>query len=172
MIPLLVLIVVTLASYTALPVTSGRTALARGRLQVAAAHGMAATFLFASVGHFVEPMLSGLEAIVPPIVPFPALVVAASGIFEVVLAAGLLWARSRRWAAIIAIVYLIAIFPANVLAATTVDHPAAPDTPLVLRTVIQLVFLAASALIAIRIGGEKQVVRRSAEQPLATRGAE
>ncbi|MFC0681204.1 hypothetical protein ACFFGH_25525 [Lysobacter korlensis] len=168
MLPLIVLISVTLASYLASAVFSRRSVDPGTRFARATAYGLAAMFLFASVGHFAEPLRSGLEAIVPPFVPFPALVVAASGVFEIALAGALLWARSRRWAAIVAFLYLIAVFPANVLAATTVDHPAAPDTPLVLRTVIQLVFLAASGFVALRTSGKVRLGRRSAERQLAT----
>ena len=51
------------------------------------------------------------------------------------------------------VAYLIAVFPANVLAATTVDHPDAPSTPLLLRGLIQVVFIASAVLIARRAGG-------------------
>ncbi len=146
MVPFIVLIAVAGISFFARP-ARWRAEPLRRRLASAVAHGMAAMFLIASSGHFVEPLRSGLEATVPPQVPFPAFVVAASGIFEIMLAAALVWSRTRPAAAVVAFAYLIAVFPANVLAATTVDHPAAPDTPLLLRTVIQLVFLSASAVI-------------------------
>jgi len=148
MVPFIVLAITTIASLLIQAARS--THPARKSLPGALAHGMAAMFLTASAGHFIEPLRSGLEAIVPPALPFPAFVVAASGIFEIALAAAILWNRTRRPAAVVAILYLIAIFPANVLAANGVDHPAAPDTPIVLRTIIQLVFLAASAYIALR----------------------
>lgn len=146
MVPFIALLAVTGVSFFARPArfraeTPGR------RLASAVAHGMAAMFLVASSGHFVEPLRSGLEATVPPQVPFPGVVIAASGVFEIVLAAALVWTRTRPVAAVVTFAYLIAVFPANVLAATTVDHPAAPDTPLLARTAIQVVFLGASAFI-------------------------
>ena len=42
------------------------------------AHGMAAMFLIAASGHFIEPLRSGLIATVPPIIPLPDLVVSAA----------------------------------------------------------------------------------------------
>jgi uncharacterized membrane protein len=146
MVPFIVLIVVTGVSFFARS-SQFRAEAIRRRLASALAHGMAAMFLVAASGHFVEPLRSGLEATVPPQVPFPAVVIAATGVFEIMLAAALVWRTTRPIAAVVTFAYLIAVFPANVLAATTVDHPAAPDTPLLLRTVIQIVFLAASAFI-------------------------
>ena len=43
------------------------------------------------------------------------------------------------------IAMLIALFPANVVAAGGVDHPAAPSTPLLPRAALQVVLLLASA---------------------------
>jgi uncharacterized membrane protein len=146
MVPFIVLVAVTGVSFVARSVRF-RAESPRHRWASAVAYGMAAMFLIASTGHFVEPLRSGLEATVPAGIPFPAFVIFASGVFEVLLAAALVWGRTRPAAAIVAFVYLIAVFPANVLAATTVDHPAAPDTPLLLRTVIQIVFLSASVVV-------------------------
>ena len=146
MVPFIVLVAVAGLSFLARSARF-RAESPRHRWASAVAHGMAAMFLIASTGHFFEPLRSGLEATVPPVIPFPGFVVAASGVFEILLAAAFVWSRTRPTAAIVAFVYLIAVFPANVLAATTVDHPAAPDTPLLLRTVIQIVFLSASAII-------------------------
>lgn len=146
MVPFIVLVAVAGVSFLARSAIF-RAESPRRRLSIAVAHGMAAMFLIASTGHFFEPLRSGLEATVPPVIPFPAFVVAASGVFEILLAAAFVWSRTRPAAAVVAFVYLIAVFPANVLAATTVDHPAAPDTPLLLRTVIQIVFLSASAIV-------------------------
>jgi uncharacterized membrane protein len=146
MVPFIVMVAVTGVSFFARSARF-RTEGPRRRWASAVAYGMAAMFLIASTGHFAEPLRSGLEATVPPVIPFPALVVAASGIFEIALAAAFVWSRTRPAAAVVAFAYLIAVFPANVLAATTVDHPAAPDTPLLLRTAIQIVFLSASAFV-------------------------
>lgn len=116
----------------------------------AATAGMAAVFVSTSITHFIEPQRSGLIAIVPEFVPAGALVVTLTGIAELVLAVGLVTPRTRRWAALASVLFLIALFPANVVAAGGVDHPAAPSTALVPRTILQLVFIgfAATPLLA------------------------
>lgn len=116
----------------------------------AAAVGMAVVFIFTCTTHFVEPQRSGLEAIVPAFVPNPALMVTLSGVAEFVLAVGLVLPRTRRWAALAAVIFLIAVFPANVIAAGQVSHPAAPTTPLLPRTLLQLVFIGFSSALLFR----------------------
>lgn len=109
----------------------------------AVAAGMGVALGFGSVTHFVEPQRSGLVAIVPSWFPHPELAVTGTGVLEIVLAAGMITPKSRRLAAVSTIVLLIAIFPANVVAAGGVDHPNAPDTPLLQRTILQIVFVGA-----------------------------
>lgn len=118
--------------------------------RAAAAAGMAAVYVSTGITRFLEPQRSGLVAIVPDFVPEPALVVTLSGLAEFVLAAGLLVPRTRRWAALASVVFLVAVFPANVVAAAGVDHPAAPTTPLVPRALLQVVFIGFSAAPLIR----------------------
>lgn len=69
-------------------------------------------FILAGVLHFVVP--SYYRAIVPPSLPNSALLVAASGVAEIVGGAGFLMARLRSVAGIWLILLLIAVFPANV----------------------------------------------------------
>src|SRR5690625_2133788 len=116
----------------------------------AAAAGMAVVFLFTGITHFLEPQRSGLEAIVPAFVPDPALAVTLSGLVEFVLAVGLVIPRTRRWAALAAVIFLLAVFPANVIASGQVSHPAAPTTPLLPRTLLQLVFIGFSSALLFR----------------------
>src|SRR5699024_3341005 len=111
----------------------------------AAAAGMATVFVCTGVTHFVEPQRSGLEAIIPDFVPQPALAVTLSGVAELVLAVALVVPRTRRVAALAAVLFLLAVFPANVIAAAGVSHPAAPTTPLVPRALLQLVFIGFAA---------------------------
>lgn len=111
----------------------------------AAAAGMAVVFICTGITHFVEPKRSGLEAIMPAFVPYPALMVTLSGLAEFVLAAGLLIPRTRRWAGLASAIFLIAVFPANIIAANEVNHPAAPTTPLLPRALLQLAFIGFSA---------------------------
>lgn len=123
-----------------------RTAAALNNWPTAAGWGMAAVFVFTGVAHFVEPQRSGLIAIVPEFVPAPALAVTVTGVLELVLAAGLIYPRTRRWSALATVLLLLALFPANIVAAGEVDHPAAPTSPLVLRAILQLIFITAAVV--------------------------
>ena len=111
----------------------------------AAAAGMAVVFLLTGITHFTEPQRSGLEAIVPAVIPRPGIAITVSGLAEFALAAGLVNPRLRRWAAIAAVLMLLVLLPANVVAAGGVDHPAAPATPLIPRILLQVVFMAFAA---------------------------
>lgn len=115
--------------------------------EAAAAAGMSVVYVFTSVTHFVEPQRSGLIAIVPPFVPAPELMVTLTGVAELLLAAGLLIPKTRRWAALASVGLLLALFPANIVAAAGVSHPAAPATPLIPRTILQIIFLGCSAFV-------------------------
>jgi len=120
----------------------------RDTTQRSLAYGLAAMLVVAASGHFVEPLRSGLVAIVPPLIPFPDLVITATGLFELVIAAVIVVPATRKLMAWVLVAYLIAVFPANVLAATSVEHPDAPSTPLLLRGLIQIVFIASAVIIA------------------------
>ena len=69
-------------------------------------------FIVAGVLHFARP--APYVSIVPPWLPDPELLVALSGVAEVLGGAGLLIPRTRRPAAIGLIALLVAVFPANV----------------------------------------------------------
>lgn len=118
-----------------------------------AAISMAATLATASVTHFKEPQRSGLVAIVPDMIPCPALVVTATGVIEAGLALALLHPRARRPAAVAAIALLLALYPANVVAARGLDHPHAPHTALVPRTALQAL-LVGTCFVAARATAE------------------
>lgn len=111
----------------------------------AAASGMGVVFISTAVTHFIQPQRSGLIAIVPDVVPFPELAVTFTGILEIALAIGLLTPRTRKFAAVASVLLLIALFPANIVAAAGVDHVAAPSTALMPRLILQLVFIAFAA---------------------------
>lgn len=117
----------------------------------AAGAGMAVVYVCTGATHFIEPDRAGLVAIVPPFVPRPELMVTLSGLAELAIAAGLVIPRTRRWAALASIALLLALFPANVVAAGGVDHPAAPSTALLPRALLQGVFLAFSIIAAFRV---------------------
>jgi uncharacterized membrane protein len=69
-------------------------------------------FVFAGAMHFVIPR--AYQRIVPPYVPAPDTVVAASGVAEIAGGAGLMIPRRRRLAGWWLIATLLAVFPANV----------------------------------------------------------
>lgn len=73
---------------------------------------LAAFFVFTGVMHFVKPKT--FEAIVPPRLPAPGLLVALSGVAEVLGGVGLLVPGVRVAAGIGIILLLAAVFPANV----------------------------------------------------------
>ena len=104
--------------------------------------GLAVMFCFTAVAHF-NAMRRDLANMVPSWVPNPALVVLVTGICEVTGAIGLLIPQTRPVAAIALVLFLIAVFPANVHAAKAgVTLRGKPATPLLPRTLMQLLFIA------------------------------
>jgi uncharacterized membrane protein len=103
--------------------------------------GLAVMLCFTAVAHFTD-MRADLVRMVPPEVPNPELMVTLTGICELLGGVGLLVARTRRVAAILLIVFLIAVLPANIHAARaglTIGGAAA--TPLWPRVALQLLFI-------------------------------
>lgn len=138
--PLVALVVVTVLVF-------GAGALGARRLRswpVALRGGLAAMFTLTGVAHFVG-MRAELVAMVPPALPAPALLVTVTGVLELAGVVGLLLRPTAFWAASGLTVLLVAMFPANVYAALA-DLPGA--TPLVPRTLMQAVFLAATVAVA------------------------
>jgi len=114
----------------------------------ATAVGLAAMFVLTGVAHFVQPRRDGLIAIVPPRLPAPGLLVTITGILELLGAVGLLIPYTRVAAAACLFILLLAMFPANIYAAGGKRSEHAPNTPLLPRTLLQLLFLAGAALVA------------------------
>ncbi|WP_157244520.1 DoxX family protein [Nonomuraea typhae] len=111
---------------------------------VSAAHGMAVLLLVTASAHFVPagtslpmPAHDDLVAMVPPVIPFPSFVVYLTGVLELLGAAGLVLAATRRAAGYALAVLFVAMFPANVYAAMAVDGA----TPLWVRTPEQVLFI-------------------------------
>jgi uncharacterized membrane protein len=73
---------------------------------------MALAFVAAGTNHFLHP--APYVAIMPPALPAPELLVAISGVVEILLGLLLLFRPTRRFAAIGIIVLLVAVFPANI----------------------------------------------------------
>jgi uncharacterized membrane protein len=95
-------------------------------------------FTLTGVVHFTF-MREELIAMVPPALPAPGLLVTITGVLELACAAGLLLPRTAPWAAGGLSLLLVAMFPANVQAAL-----AGTGTPLLPRTLMQVLFLAAT----------------------------
>jgi len=74
-------------------------------------------YVASGVNHFLNPKT--YLAIMPPYIPAHGLLVALSGIAELVLGIGLLFPATRSLAAWGLILLLIAVFPANVYMATS-----------------------------------------------------
>ncbi len=109
--------------------------------------GLAAMFALTGTTHFVA-LREDLIAMVPPALPAPGLLVTVTGVLELAGAVGLLWRPTARWSAVGLTGLLVAMFPANVHAALSGSglNGEAP-TPLGVRTVIQIVFIAAAVAV-------------------------
>jgi uncharacterized membrane protein len=102
---------------------------------------LAVMFLFTASAHFTA-LKEDLVRMVPKAVPYPRQVVYLTGICEVLGAIGLLVPSLQRAAGIALVLFLIAVFPANVHAArTAVTIRGKPATPLWLRLPMQLLFI-------------------------------
>ncbi|MCU1423467.1 MAG: hypothetical protein JWN36_3118 [Microbacteriaceae bacterium] len=118
---------------------------------VSAAIGLAAMFLLTAGSHFSKARRAGLVATVPLRLPRPDVIVSVTGVLELLGAIGLLVPVTRTAAAICLGLLLLAMFPANVYAAGEKRSPTSPNTPLVPRTIYQLVFLAACVVVILGV---------------------
>ncbi len=117
--------------------------------RVSAAHGLAVMLVFTASAHFapagvtVMPNRADMEAMIPPFVPFPTAVVYATGVLELLGAAGLVKASTRRLAGFGLAAFFVGILPANVYAAVEeVPMGGDPATPLWFRIPEQLLYIA------------------------------
>lgn len=118
-------------------------------LPAGAAHAMAIMLVITASAHFVPAGVSAmpnhgdLVVMMPPFVPFPSLMVYATGVLELLGALGLVMAPTRRLSGIALAIFFVLVLPANVYAAVA-DIPFAGEeaTPLWLRVPEQLVYIA------------------------------
>jgi uncharacterized membrane protein len=144
MIPLIV--IVTVFALLRLAGAAGITALKDWRLCLRWA--MAVMLLVTASGHWGSRR-ADLVAMVPPAFPNPELLVTLTGILELAGAAGLVYGRTSRVAAICLAILFVAMFPANVYAAKhNLTIGGSPVTALPLRTFVQVVLIAAAAAIS------------------------
>lgn len=131
--------------------------------------GLAAMFTLTGTAHF-NGMRADLVAMVPPALPYPELLVTVTGVLELLGAAGLLYRRTAPWAAGGLTLLLVAMFPANVYAALAgLMLNGAPATALLPRTLMQLVFIAAT--VAVMVPYLRALPRRRSAAPRAARPA-
>jgi uncharacterized membrane protein len=105
---------------------------------------LAAMFAFTAASHFLPRTRPDLVRMVPPGLPNAALLISATGVFELAGAVGLLvpaYVSASAWALI---ALLVAMFPANVHAARSRLLVAGrPATPLSIRLPMQLFWIGA-----------------------------
>ena len=113
----------------------------------AVAVGLAAMFVMTGVAHFVNPLRR--DMIVPPRLPAAGLLVTITGVLELVGAAGLLYSPTRVAAAACLFVLMLVMFPANIYASRMPNPPKAITSRLDLRTIEEIVYLAAAVVVGL-----------------------
>jgi len=100
-------------------------------------------FILAGVLHFTRD--DGFAAIVPPLLPFPYLIVWVTGIIEIILGFMLAWPRYRAFAGTLFAPYLLAVLPANIYMAMyqiPLGDYAATEAQLWIRVALQFPLIA------------------------------
>ncbi|BBY51481.1 hypothetical protein MARA_49490 [Mycolicibacterium arabiense] len=118
----------------------------------AIAVGLALMFTMTGIAHFTPGMRRDMIAIVPPRLPRPALLVAVTGVLELVGAVGLLYPPTRVAAASCLFALMLAMFPANVYASRMPNPPASMSSRLGVRSAEEVVYLAAAMAVAVGSG--------------------
>ncbi|MFF5993017.1 DoxX family protein [Prauserella flavalba] len=139
---------ITLVAGTAAVLAVGRLWRPRLRpLPTALRGGVAAMFLLTGVAHFAG-MREELIAMVPGFLPAPGLLVTVTGVLEIAGALAMFHRQLAHWSAAGLTVLLVVMFPANVNLALNGTNLPWDDT-LVPRTLMQVIFLAATATVAV-----------------------
>lgn len=115
----------------------------------AVAVGLALMFVMTGIAHFAPGMRRDMIAIVPPRLPSPGLLVTVTGVLELLGAAGLLYPPTRVAAAVCLFLLMLAMFPANIYASRMPDAPASMTSNLGVRSVEEVVYLAAAVFVAV-----------------------
>ena len=76
---------------------------------------LAAMFLFAGVSHFV--LDDGMVKMLPEFIPLRYFIIYLTGLIEIAFALGFLQRKYYQWTGILAIAFLMCVFPANIYAA-------------------------------------------------------
>ncbi len=102
---------------------------------------LAIMFLVTGTSHFTS-MKHDFAAMIPDPLPNGLWVIYLTGVFEIAGAIGLLIPRTRRLAGICLVLFMVALFPANVYAALNeIPLGGEAPTPLWLRAPMQLIFI-------------------------------
>ncbi len=126
-------------STTNAPFTNRPTIAAR-RLRLL---GLAIVFLWFFIGGIAHFALTEAEMkLVPPYIPWHRAAVLASGVFELIGAAGLLWRPTRPWAGWLLFAVTIAVTPVHVWMLQNADQWPVPYWALVARLPLQALLLA------------------------------
>ena len=105
--------------------------------------GLAIVFLWFFIGGIAHFAATGLEMrIVPPYIPWPRAAVLASGVLELIGAAGLLRRPTRRAAGWLLFAVTVAVTPVHVWMLQTADAWPVPYWALVARLPLQVALLA------------------------------
>jgi uncharacterized membrane protein len=115
----------------------------------AVAVGLAAMFVMTGVAHFVPAVRRDMIAIVPPRLPAPGLLVTITGMLELVGAVGLLYPPTRVAAAVCLFALMLVMFPANIYASRMPNPPKSMTSRLDIRTVEEVVYLAAAVVVGL-----------------------
>ncbi|MEJ2004461.1 MAG: hypothetical protein P8X57_05740, partial [Cyclobacteriaceae bacterium] len=106
---------------------------------------MAAMIVFTGIAHFIYT--EGMMLMLPHIVPSKEFVIYATGIFEILAAIGLLIPKYRRTTALLLMIFLIVILPANFKGAydhldlTTAQYDGRGPAYLWFRVPLQVAFI-------------------------------
>ena len=109
--------------------------------RTAARFALAVMFVFTAAAHFFRQKDS-LERMVPSWMPSPKVVIAVTGVLELLGALGLLLPITTPLAGVCLALLLVAMFPANIKAARDqIMLDGKPATPLWFRTLVQVAFV-------------------------------
>lgn len=147
--PLIILLIVFTVS---LPVT--KMLYGSYKYALSARIAMSLMLLFTAAGHFA--FTEGMSMMIPGIIPYRNEIVYLTGVFEIILAFGLLFPSYRIQAGRILIIFLILMLPANIYAAMhhvnyqTASYDGEGSNYLWFRIPLQLFFICWTYLSAVR----------------------
>ena len=122
-------------------------------------------FFIAGIMHFVE--VNSFAAIVPPLLPFPKLIVWVTGLMEIAFAIGLLLPKYRKLSGFWLAPFLLAVLPANIYMAMyniPMGDTVASPTALWVRVALQFPLILLILWSSGNFGKDKCVISFSGEK--------